>query len=243
MSINTIKNYSPNFDKKKRLKKQIKFIIIHYTGMKSEKAAIEKLKKIQSEVSSHYLITQNGQIILMVPDLYVSWHAGKSMWKGESFLNSKSIGIEITNPGHSFGYKNFTNKQIKSTVILIKHLVKKYKISKKHILGHADIAPNRKKDPGEKFPWEILSKNKIGIWHNLKQLELKKLRNDFANKKKIIEFFENLKKIGYSIKPLSTTKKHFIVKAFQRRYRPELINGKIDRELCYIAKKISNSLT
>ena len=95
----------------------------------------------------------------------------------------------------------------------------------------------------EKFPWKILSKNKIGIWHNLKQLELKKLRNDFANKKKIIEFFENLKKIGYSIKSLSTTNKHFIVKAFQRRYRPELINGKIDRELCYIAKKISNSLT
>jgi N-acetylmuramoyl-L-alanine amidase len=242
MSINTIKNYSPNFDKKKRLKKQIKFIIIHYTGMKSEKAAIKKLKKIQSEVSSHYLITQNGQIILMVPDLYVSWHAGKSMWKGESFLNSKSIGIEITNPGHSFGYKNFTNKQIKSTVILIKHLVKKYKISKKHILGHADIAPNRKKDPGEKFPWKYLAKKNIAVWHNLNQKNLKNLRKKKCDETKEFEFLKNLIKIGYFSKNLIKFKRKknliAVTKSFQRRFRPQLIDGKIDQECLKISKSV-----
>ena len=115
-------NYSPNFNNKKRLKKNIRFIIVHYTGMKSEKAAIDRLTNIQSEVSSHYFITKNGNITLLVPELYIAWHAGKSKWKGQSLLNKNSIGIEITNPGHRFGYKNFTNKQINSTVILIKYL-------------------------------------------------------------------------------------------------------------------------
>jgi len=243
MAIKTTINYSPNFDLKRRKKKQVKYLVFHYTGMRSEKSAINRLTKIQSEVSSHYLIKKNGEILRLVPDLYVAWHSGKSEWFNEKFLNKSSIGIEISNKGHQYSYEKFTTNQIESLIKLSKILIKKYKIKQKNIVGHSDIAFDRKKDPGEKFPWKILSKNKIGIWHNLKQLELKKLRNDFANKKKIIEFFENLKKIGYSIKPLSTTKKHFIVKAFQRRYRPELINGKIDRELCYIAKKISNSLT
>ena len=125
MALKTSLNYSQNFNQKKRSKKQIKFIIVHYTGMKSEKAAIDRLTNIQSEVSSHYFIGKNGNITLLVPELYVAWHAGKSKWKGQSLLNKNSIGIEITNPGHRFGYKNFTYKQINSTVILIKYLVNK----------------------------------------------------------------------------------------------------------------------
>ena len=233
MPINTLKNYSPNFYKKKRSKKRIKFIIIHYTGMKSEKAALKRLTKIQSKVSSHYLITQKGQIILMVPDLYIAWHAGKSMWKTESSLNSKSIGIEITNPGHTFGYKNFTNKQIKSTVILIKHLVRKYKISKENILGHSDIALDRKKDPGEKFPWEYLAKKKLSIWHNIKKKKLKNLRKKKCDKIGKDEFLKNLIKIGYLSKNLIKT-----IKAFQRRFRPQLVDGKIDQECLKISKSV-----
>ena len=233
MPINTLKNYSPNFNKKKRSKKRIKFIIIHYTGMKSEKAALKRLTKIQSRVSSHYLITQKGQIILMVPDLYIAWHAGKSMWKTESSLNSKSIGIEITNPGHTFGYKNFTNKQIKSTVILIKHLVRKYKISKENILGHSDIAPDRKKDPGEKFPWEYLAKKKLSIWNNIKKKKLKNLRKKKCDKIGKDEFLKNLIKIGYLSKNLIKT-----IKAFQRRFRPQLVDGKIDQECLKISKNV-----
>ena len=176
MAIKTILNYSPNFNPKKRTSKQIKFIIFHYTGMKKESEAINRLTNIQSEVSCHYLIKNNGEIIKLVPDLYIAWHAGKSSWRDCKLLNQNSIGIEITNPGHDLGYKKFSKKQIFSLLKLSRFLIKKYKITSKNILGHSDIAPQRKKDPGEKFPWEHLSKNEIGIWHTLEGHKLIKKR-------------------------------------------------------------------
>ena len=159
MAIKTSLNYSPNFDPKKRKANQIKFLIFHYTGMRTENAAIKRLTDIKSEVSSHYFIKQTGQVITLVPDLYVAWHAGRSKWKKYESLNKNSIGIEITNPGHSFGYKKFPKQQILSLIKLTKFLISKYRINKKNILGHSDIAPERKKDPGEKFPWKHLSKS------------------------------------------------------------------------------------
>jgi len=233
MPLKTCINYSPNFNKKKRLKKNIRFIIIHYTGMKSEKTALDRLTNIQSEVSSHYFITKNGNITLLVPELYTAWHAGKSKWKGQSLLNKNSIGIEITNPGHKFGYKNFTYKQINSTVILIKYLMNKYKISKKNILGHSDVAPDRKKDPGEKFPWKYLAKKKLSIWHNIKQQELKNLRKKKCNKIEKYQFLKNLIKIGYLGQNLTK-----VTKAFQRRFRTKIIDGQIDQECLKISKKL-----
>ena len=176
MPFKTKLNYSPNFNTEKRLKKDVRFIILHYTGMKSEKAAVNRLTNIQSQVASHYLITRSGKLINLVPDLYTAWHAGISSWKTINSLNKNSIGIEITNPGHQFGYKKFSKKQINSLVDLIKFLIKKYKINKRNILGHSDIAPDRKKDPGEKFPWEYLAKKNIGIWHNLDKKKIRKLR-------------------------------------------------------------------
>ena len=174
MLIKKTLNYSPNFNSKKRDNRQIKFLVFHYTGMKLEVDAIKRLKEIQSEVSSHYLIKNNGEIVLMVPEPYIAWHAGISFWKGYKSLNKYSIGIEISNPGHSHNYKNFSTKQIKSIVNLSKYLIKKYNIKPNNILGHSDIAPNRKKDPGEKFPWKYLSKKKIGFWHDLNFKNLKK---------------------------------------------------------------------
>ena len=129
MALKTTLNYSPNFNPKKRNSKQIKFIIFHYTGMKKESDAINRLTDIQSEVSCHYLIKNNGEILTMVPDLYIAWHAGKSSWKNYKSLNQNSIGIEITNPGHEFGYKKFSKKQITSLLKLSKFLIKKYKIN------------------------------------------------------------------------------------------------------------------
>ena len=198
MALKTILNYSPNFNPKKRTSKQIKFIIFHYTGMKSESDALKRLTEIQSEVSCHYLIKNNGEIVKIVPDLYIAWHAGKSSWKNYKSLNQNSIGIEITNPGHEYGYKNFTQKQITTLVKLSKFLIKKYKINPKNILGHSDIAVLRKKDPGEKFPWEYLSKNKIGIWHTLNKQDLLKNRKLKISKIEENIFFRNLFKIGYS---------------------------------------------
>ena len=165
-------NYSPNFSTNKRNKKNIKLLIFHYTGMKNENKAISRLTDVNSKVSSHYFIKKNGQTILLVPELYVAWHAGKSYWKKQKLLNKSSIGIEIQNTGHQFGYHKFTNSQIKNLVKLSIYLIKKYKINNKNILGHSDVAHDRKKDPGEKFPWQFLAKKKIGIWHNLEKIKL-----------------------------------------------------------------------
>ena len=242
MALKTILNYSPNFNPKKRTSKQIKFIIFHYTGMKKELGAINRLTNIQSEVSCHYLIKNNGEIIKLVPDLYIAWHAGKSSWKNDQSLNQNSIGIEITNPGHRNGYKKFYKKQISSLLKLSHVLIKKYKIDNKNIVGHSDIAPERKKDPGEKFPWEYLSKNKIGLWHTLKKKKLIESRGFKTSKIEKEFFFNNLFKIGYSKKiPKNLVKERYLkdlTKAFQRRYRQELINDKIDRECLLISKNL-----
>jgi len=242
MALKKILHYSPTFNSIKRNTKQIKFIIFHYTGMKKESEAIDRLTNIQSEVSSHYLIKKNGEILTLVPDLYIAWHAGDSLWKNYKSLNKNSIGIEICNPGHNFNYKKFSNKQINSLLKLSLFLIKKYKISSKNILGHSDIAPDRKKDPGEKFPWEYLSQNKVGSWHTVKKKELIKNRTikiDNINRK---YFLNNLFKIGYSNKTPKKINKDkylkFIINSFQRRYRPELINGKIDKECLLISNNL-----
>ena len=244
MAIKTTLNYSPNFDPKKRKTNQIKFLILHYTGMKTEKAAINRLTDIESRVSAHYLIKQNGEIITLVPDLYTAWHAGKSVWKNYSSLNKDSIGIEIVNPGHDINYKKFSKIQLAALVRLSKFLIKKYRINLKNILGHSDIAPERKKDPGEKFPWKLLSKKKIGYWHNLNQNELIKNRNLKTSSKEKNLFLTNLFKIGYQKKFLYNSNfnhisfDQIISKAFQRRFRPEIINGKIDQECLLISQNL-----
>jgi len=244
MAIKTTLNYSPNFDPKKRKTNQIKFLIFHYTGMKTEKAAIDRLTDIKSRVSAHYLIKQNGEIITLVPDLYTAWHAGKSVWKNYSSLNKDSIGIEIVNPGHDINYKKFSKIQLRTLIRLSKFLIKKYRINLKNILGHSDIAPERKKDPGEKFPWKLLSKKKIGYWHNLNQNELIKNRNLETSSKEKNLFLTNLFKIGYQKKFLYNSNfnrisfDQIISKAFQRRFRPEIINGKIDQECLLISQNL-----
>ena len=242
MPVKTTLNYSPNFNPKKRTSKKIKFIIFHYTGMKKESDALDRLTDLQSEVSCHYLIKNDGEILKMVPDLYIAWHAGKSSWKKHKSLNKNSIGIEITNPGHEHGYKKFKKKQITSLLKLCKFLIKEYKISSKNVLGHSDIAVLRKKDPGEKFPWEYLSKNKIGIWHTLKKQELIDNRQIKINKIEENIFFNNLFKIGYSKEyPKDNSKNKYLIelaKTFQRRFRQELVDGKIDQESLLISKSL-----
>jgi len=241
----TTLNYSPNFEIKKRKAKQIKFIIFHYTGMKKESEAIERLTSMKSKVSCHYFIKYNGEIIIMVPDLYEAWHAGLSSWKNLKSLNKLSIGIEISNPGHEYNYKKFSKKQIQSLKKLSRFLIKKYNVNKKNILGHSDIAPTRKKDPGEKFPWKDLVKFGIGKWHSLSQKTLIKNRR---KKTSLIDkkfFFNNLSIIGYSIKSTKKFKKdkflNLITIAFQRRFRPELINGKIDQECLLISQNLAKN--
>ena len=228
-------NYSPNFNLKKRTRSKVKYLIFHYTGMRSENAAIKRLTSKSSKVSCHYLIKKNGAIIKIVPDLYIAWHAGISSWKKDKSLNSNSIGIEISNPGHDYKYKNFSQKQITSIIDLSKNLKKKYKIKKENILGHSDIAPLRKKDPGEKFPWKLLNKKKICLWHNLSEKNCKKLRGIKLNNSD--NFFQLLFKFGYK----STNDKNEkikIYKNFQRRFRPQLISSIVDQETYVILKSL-----
>ena len=232
MGLNLTKNYSINFSIDKRKKNSIKFIIIHYTGMRSEIAAIKKLTE-NSNVSSHYFIKSDGNIINMVPELFEAWHAGKSDWKDFRLLNKYSIGIEIHNPGHDHGYKKFNSRQIISLKKLLKYLIKKYKIKLNNILGHSDIAPNRKKDPGEKFPWRDLSKDNLCQWHKLDEKKIKELRYQKIDNLKKDVFFKNLYKIGYG-----KYKKKYLIKAFQRRFRQGLINGKVDKECFLISKSL-----
>ena len=234
-----IKNYSPNFSIPSRNVNKIKYIIFHYTGMRSENEAINRLLNVNSKVSCHYYIKKNGKIILMVPENYSAWHAGKSNWKKDKSLNKNSIGIEITNKGHAYGYEKFSNIQILSLIRLVKFLIKKYKINKQNILGHSDISTERKKDPGEKFPWDQLSKKGIGIWHNIRKTELKKFR-----KQKITIYEQSrginfLKNIGYHKNKLKDKKHSKLIKSFQRRFRQEVIDGIMDLECLIIAEKLN----
>ena len=242
--MHTTLNYSPNFDPKKRKLSNIKFIIFHYTGMKNENTAVNKLTNQKSKVSSHYFIKNNGEILNLVPDLYISWHAGVSSWKKFKFLNKYSIGIEINNPGHHHKYNEFSKKQINSVLKLSTYLIKKYKIKSNFILGHSDIAPSRKKDPGEKFPWKYLSENKIGYWHDLSKNLLLKKRNINLKKKEKLKFIQNLHKIGYSKNYKLSSKKYtrIITIAFQRRFRQELINGIVDLECLLISNNLIEKL-
>ncbi len=242
MGLNLTRNYSINFDLPKRSKQSIKFVIIHYTGMKKESDAIKRLCNPKSKVSSHYFIKNSGEILNLVPDLYKAWHAGISYWKSYNSLNEYSIGIEINNPGHEHRYKKFSSKQINSVIKLLKYLIKKYDIKKSNVLGHSDISPNRKKDPGEKFPWKKLAKQNLCNWHNLNEKKIKKFRNlkidDYE--KKI--FLKNLYSFGYlKISDKSSkSKTSDLVKAFQRKFRQDLINGKTDKECLLISKNLIN---
>ena len=226
-------NYSQNFYLKKRTAKDVKFIILHYTGIKNEFKAIKRLTSKKSNVSCNYFIRSNGKIIQFVPDEYASWHAGVSRWKNAKYLNRSSIGIEIQNPGHQNKYINFSKQQINSLLKLLKFLIKKYKIKKNFILGHSDVAPDRKKDPGEKFPWKILSKNKLSIWHKLHTSYLIQNRRKKLNTNKNKIFNNFLKKIGYR-----GYKQKNLILSFQRRFRTELINGISDEECFIIAKNL-----
>ena len=240
MIIQTL--YSANFSKKLRKNSDIKLIVIHYTGMQSKIESVKRLLNPKHKVSTHYLIDRKGRILKMVDDNKIAWHAGKSKWKNYINLNKYSIGIELVNKGHEFGYEKFTISQVNKLIKLCKNLKNKYKIKNSNIVGHSDIAPLRKLDPGEKFPWEKMAKNKIGIWHNLKERHLIKFRKIKIINKSRLEFIKKLKKIGYCLNHRKKGSLKKITKAFQRHYRKELIDGIIDKECLIIAKNISKKV-
>ncbi|MSP05999.1 MAG: N-acetylmuramoyl-L-alanine amidase [Candidatus Fonsibacter sp.] len=226
---------SSNF-KLHQKKRDIRFIIIHYTGMQSLQSAVEKLSAFKYQVSSHYIISRTGKIFQLVKDNNIAWHSGISNWFNSINLNKNSIGIELENKGHRYGYQKFSEIQITKLTELLKKLKKKFQIKNINIVGHSDIAPNRKIDPGEKFPWKKLYKNNLAIWHSLDEkfisyFRYKKIIN--FNKKNLLKM---TKKLGYTRIFLKGHLDKDFTKAFQRRFRQQLINGIFDQE-CYLILK------
>ena len=237
MKIKSLKTSS--FSKKIRNLKQIKLIIIHYTGMQSERVAIERLTNDKHKVSCHYLINRNGEIIQIVAENRIAWHAGKSKWGKLDNLNKKSIGIELVNKGHKFGYQKFPKKQINALIKLCNKLKNKYKINNNLILGHSDIAPLRKSDPGEKFPWFKLKSKKIGTWHSSSKKNL--FSKNFKREDLQKMFFKNIYKIGYRYFNINRPSRNdiLVIKAFQRRFRQRKIDGIIDMECLKISSNLA----
>jgi N-acetylmuramoyl-L-alanine amidase len=201
--------------------------------MQSERESLKRLTSSRSKVSCHYLINRKGKIFRLVEDQNIAWHAGKSMWGKYKNLNKNSIGIELVNRGHRYGYQTFTRIQIKRLIELCKYLKRKYRIKNKLVLGHSDIAPLRKIDPGEKFPWGYLSSKGIGIYPG------KALKSAKLQKSSISTFFYNLRIIGYRYLERKFARK--IIKSFQRRYRQNRANGILDSETLKISEILAKN--
>jgi len=240
---------SLNYDKRcKRL--SIKYIIIHYTAMRTDVEAINYLCDKNNQVSSHFLINRIGKIFNLVNVNYRAWHAGKSYWKKERDINSNSIGIEIDNSGYNLDFENYNSLQFKAIVKLLIFLKKKYKIKSHNILAHSDISPYRKIDPGEKFPWNELSSKKIVT---MPKLLRKKLSEKIEHHLNSLSFRSIEKKtlymleiIGYDVKQAKVGKKKFktLIKTYQMHFRKSMVNGYLDNNTYEIIKgHFNQSLT
>jgi N-acetylmuramoyl-L-alanine amidase len=205
---------SPNFDERDL---PITMLVLHYTGMVDAASAIRRLTDPEAKVSAHYLVSEDGQVVRMVDEAKRAWHAGRSFWRGIRDVNSASVGIEIVNPGHEFGYRPYPEEQMDALVPLVADIVARHRITRGNIVGHSDVAPARRQDPGELFPWNRLAKLRLALPRPTRNL-MDPLWTDAG-------FLLALERFGYDVTdPLAA------VVAFQRRFRPELIDGTIDGE-------------
>jgi N-acetylmuramoyl-L-alanine amidase len=205
---------SPNFDERDQ---PVSILVLHYTGMKDAASAIDRLRDPESKVSCHYLVAEDGQILRMVPEEKRAWHAGRSYWRGMRNLNAASIGIEIVNPGHEWGYRPFPEEQMNSVLRLAADIVDRYEIPRANVVGHSDIAPARKQDPGELFDWAKLARYGLALSRPTKNL-MDPHWTDGG-------FLLALERFGYDVSDPKAA-----VTAFQRRFRPEQIDGEIEGE-------------
>ena len=207
-------------------------ILLHYTGMKTGVEALTRLCAPESKVSSHYVVFEDGRIVQCVPEALRAWHAGVSSWGGETDINSRSIGIEIVNPGHEFGYTDFPLRQIAAVISLCKSIItRRGPIAADRILGHSDVAPARKQDPGEKFPWELLSESGIGHWVRAAPLDLTGTIIKPGDRGDTVTRLQRaLRAYGYGAEETGVYDEATVqvVTAFQRHFRPARIDGVAD---------------
>ena len=203
---------SPNFGNRPP-QSSIDMVVMHYTGMKNCKAALNRLCNPEANVSAHYVIAENGEIFSLVAEEYRAWHAGESFWKGATDINDRSIGIETVNTGHELGYKVFPEAQMAAVEYMLREIINRYQIPLNRVVGHSDIAPTRKRDPGELFDWQRLAKQGLSVWPK-----------NSSKPASPLQLRELLSAIGYDPKaPLRD-----VIIAFQRRFVPLSVNGKAD---------------
>jgi N-acetylmuramoyl-L-alanine amidase len=205
---------SPNYDDRTMA---VSMIVLHYTGMPDAEGALDRLTSPDAQVSAHYLVDEGGQIFRLVDEAKRAWHAGKSRWRGITDINSASVGIEIVNPGHEFGYRPFPDEQIAALIPLVAEIKERHGIGRGNVVGHSDIAPARKEDPGELFPWEAFARRRLALPSPERGL-IDPHWTDAG-------FLLALERFGYDV---SDPQKSVI--AFQRRFRPNIIDGVIDGE-------------
>ncbi|MEW4448676.1 N-acetylmuramoyl-L-alanine amidase [Qipengyuania sp. JC766] len=207
---------SPNWNERKL---PISMVVIHYTEMEDKGFAIERLCDPEAGVSAHYVIGKGGEVVQLVPEEKRAWHAGVSYWRGHRDVNSASIGIELDHPGHKYGYQGFPDAQFEALVPLVARMVKDYDIPRANVVGHSDVAPARKIDPGELFPWDRLAEYGLCLPRPKKLEHGDPFDNDAS-------FYLALERFGYDV-----SDGHKVVEAFQRRWRPEKIDGEIDGQV------------
>lgn len=220
---------SPNFGARAG-GQQPSIILLHYTGMTSVESAIHWLARPESNVSCHYVVSEEGEITQMVPELHRAWHAGVSHWRGDSDINSCSIGIEIHNPGHDLGYPDFPEGQMAAVEALCLDIIKRQGIEPHYVLAHSDVAPRRKMDPGEKFDWARLAAKGIGHWVAPVPVLGGETLAHGATGDGVMRLQENLRSYGYGIGVTGEycEETEFVVAAFQRHFRPALVDGRTD---------------
>jgi N-acetylmuramoyl-L-alanine amidase len=206
-------------------------ILLHYTGMRDGQAALDRLCARESKVSAHYVVFEDARIVQCVPETLRAWHAGASFWAGETDINSRSIGIEVVNPGHDFGYPDFPLRQIAAVISLCRSILTRYKIPADRVLGHSDVAPARKQDPGEKFPWELLSESYVGHWVRAAPLDFEgPSLKPGESSEGVRRLQRQLHAYGYGIDETATygEQTRIVVSAFQRHFRPARVDGIAD---------------
>lgn len=209
---------------------QIDMVLLHYTGMESADAALQRLCDPRAEVSAHYFVHEDGTILQCVPESRRAWHAGKSYWQGETDINSCSIGIEIVNPGHEFGYRSFPSPQVQSVIELTKDICRRHNIPAWRVLAHSDVAPDRKEDPGELFPWVQLAEAGVGLWiaPTPSPAGILMQEGDVGSPVEALQSMLALYGYDVDVTRVFDMKTRYAVVAFQRHFRPEKIDGVVN---------------
>ena len=205
---------SPNFNARQL---PVSMVVLHYTGMRTAQEALDRMCNPAAEVSAHYMIDEDGTVTQLVDEEHRAWHAGKSYWRGVTDVNSASVGIELVNPGHEFGYRVFPDTQIDALLPLLADIVKRHNVPRANVVGHSDVAPGRKQDPGELFPWRLLARHRLAL--PVPELAMRLVYDNPG------AFYLALERFGYDI-----TEGRAAVRAFQRRFRPKRVDGEIDGE-------------